>query len=149
MYESILVPLDGSERSEQILPHAAELAEKFGTKLLLLQVITPIYHMESLERPGYAQVILEDVREMKTSASTYLKSHKLRLNEQGIGAEFRVVEGQPVEAILAVADEANVDMIAMSSHGRTGLPRVFYGSVAAGILHGTNRPLLLIRSELH
>jgi nucleotide-binding universal stress UspA family protein len=51
-----------------------------------------------------------------------------------------------VASILAVADRENVDLVAMASHGRSGLGRVFYGSVAAGVLHATNRPLLLVRA---
>jgi nucleotide-binding universal stress UspA family protein len=55
-------------------------------------------------------------------------------------------DGPIVEEIINIADRENVDLIAMASHGRTGLPRAFYGSVAAGILHRIDRPLLLVRS---
>jgi nucleotide-binding universal stress UspA family protein len=54
--------------------------------------------------------------------------------------------GPVVGTILDVAKREGVDLIAIASHGRSGLPRVFYGSVAAGVLHGVNRPLLVIRS---
>ncbi len=57
------------------------------------------------------------------------------------------MQGPPVEAIIAMAKEENVDLIALASHGRSGLARVFYGSVAAGILHRADRPLLLIRAS--
>lgn len=147
MYQSILVPLDGSERAEQILPHAKELAMKFGATLTLLQVITPVYHMESLESPGYYQVMLDEAKRMENKAKVYLKTLKTNLKYEGVDTEIRVVQGQPVERILAAAEEAEVDLIAMGSHGRTGLPRVLFGSVAAGVLHGTGRPLLLVRAE--
>ncbi|MEM7130310.1 MAG: universal stress protein [Chloroflexota bacterium] len=148
MIQSILVPLDGSERAEQILPHAVNLAQKFDTTLVLVQVIIPVYHAASLEAPGYAQVILDDMKEMKRRASTYLKNHKLNLEKEEIEVNIRIEQGQPVERILAVAEEIDTDLIAMNSHGRTGLPRVLFGSVAAGVLHGTARPLYLIRSDL-
>lgn len=147
MIQSILVPLDGSKRAEQILPDAKGLAEKFNASVLLLQVITPIYHAESLEMPGYAQIILDDMKAMKDGAMTYLKNLQLGLEKEGIKVQVRVEQGQPVERILAMADEMDVDLIAMNSHGRTGLPRVLFGSVAAGVLHGTSRPLYLIRAD--
>jgi nucleotide-binding universal stress UspA family protein len=65
-----------------------------------------------------------------------------------IEAQTRVVvAGSVVEAILREAEEEKVDLIAMSSHGRSGMSRVFYGSVAAGLLHRVDRPLLIIRSR--
>ena len=147
MYQSILVPLDGSERAEQILPHAKELAMKFGATLLLLQVITPIYHMESLESAGYVQIMLDAAKRMENKAEVYLETVKTNLKNDGVDAVVQVAQGEPVERILAAAEEGEVDLIAMSSHGRTGLPRVLFGSVAAGVLHNTGRPLLLIRAE--
>ena len=147
MYQSILVPLDGSERAEQILPHAKELAMKFGATLLLLQVITPIYHMESLESAGYVQIMLDAAKRMENKAEVYLETVKTNVKNDGVDAVVQVAQGEPVERILAAAEEGEVDLIAMSSHGRTGLPRVLFGSVAAGVLHNTGRPLLLIRAE--
>lgn len=147
MIQSILVPLDGSKRAEQIITDVKGLASKFGATVTLIQVITPVYHMESLEMPGYAQVILDDMKTLKDNGSTYLKTLKLGLEKDGIETAVRVEQGQPVERILAVADELDVDLIAMNSHGRTGVPRVLFGSVAAGVLHGTDRPLYLIRAD--
>lgn len=80
-------------------------------------------------------------------ARTYLDSWVAVLNNQEIQAETFVEFGSIVKNILWAAERENADLIAMSSHGRTGLPRVLYGSVAAGILHQTRLPLLLIRSE--
>lgn len=147
MIQTILVPLDGSTRAEQILLHATNLAKKFEASLTLLQIITPVYPMGSIESPGYAQVMLDEMKVLKESANTYLKELKAKLKEEGLEANVRVEQGQPVERILAIADEIDADLIAMNSHGRTGLPRVIFGSVAAGVLHGTNRPLYLIRSD--
>jgi len=57
------------------------------------------------------------------------------------------VHSSPVEAIIQEAEREHADIVAMASHGRTGLPRVFYGSVAGGVLHRIDRPLLLVRSR--
>ena len=69
-----------------------------------------------------------------------------RDGQKGIASEAHVVHGPVVETIIKIAERESVDLIAMASHGRTGLQRVFYGSVAAGVLHRADRPLLLIRS---
>ncbi len=66
--------------------------------------------------------------------------------EKGIDAEAHVTAGPVVRDIVDMAMAEDVDLIAMSSHGRTGLSRVFYGSVAAGVLHQIDRPILMIRS---
>ena len=63
--------------------------------------------------------------------------------------ETYIAHESPVKGIVNSAEHRNVDLIAMASHGRTGLPRVFYGSVAAGVLNLVDRPLLLIRANSH
>jgi len=68
------------------------------------------------------------------------------LQIKGVVATSRVEEGDVAKVILEVAEDEKADLIAMASHGRTGLPRVFYGSVAAGILNQTEKPLMLIRA---
>jgi len=67
--------------------------------------------------------------------------------EKGIEAKKYVIHGPVVEAIIKVAEQEGGDLIALASHGRSGLSQVFYGSVAAGVLHRIDRPLLLIRSR--
>ena len=71
---------------------------------------------------------------------------KGEFREKGIEARTRVVYGPVVQAIIDAAEGKDADLIAMASHGRSGLSGVFYGSVAAGVLHRVDRPLLLIRS---
>jgi nucleotide-binding universal stress UspA family protein len=81
------------------------------------------------------------------SAEIYLGSLQGEFRQKGIQARFLVAEGSVVKTIINVAEREGVDLIAMASHGRTGLARVFYGSVAAGVLHQVDRPLLLIRAD--
>ena len=80
-------------------------------------------------------------------ARSYLASKEGEVRGQGINVKTIVESGPVVTAILDVAEREKADLIAMASHGRTGLSRVFYGSVAAGILHKADRPLLLIRAS--
>lgn len=146
MYKTILVPLDGSSRAETILPHAASLAVKYQAKLVLLQVVEPMVAMVT----PYDMVPYVDQEAAERNideAKAYLAAKEGELRGQGIDAKAVVESGPVVAVILEVGEREKADLIAMASHGRTGLSRVFYGSVAAGILHKADRPLLLIRAQ--
>lgn len=146
MYKTILVPLDGSPRAETILAHAASLAGKYQARLVLLQVVEPLVAMVT----PYDMVPYVDKEAAERSmdeAKAYLASKEGEMRGQGIDAKSVAESGPIVSVILDVAEREHADLIAMASHGRTGLSRVFYGSVAAGVLHKADRPLLLIRAQ--
>jgi nucleotide-binding universal stress UspA family protein len=145
MYSKILVPLDGSERAEAILPHVESLATTYKAKVILLRLVEPHALAVSPIQGSYMldQKLLEKGVQ---KAEEYLTQRQNRLRMKGIATQIIVNQGPPVEGITNVAEHEKVDLIAMASHGRTGLPRVFYGSVAAGVLHRVDRPLLIIRS---
>lgn len=143
MYRSILVPLDGSKRAETILPHVEEMAQRFKAKIILLGVVSPFIIGHEAIYPIFDEETYEQqIKQMKA----YLTAHKGKLHERGIEAQINVGYKYIVDEIIDTAERENVDLIAMTSHGRTGLSHVFYGSVAAGVLHRVDRPLLLIRS---
>ncbi len=147
MYNTILVPLDGSKRAEAILSHVEEMARKMGSRIILVTCIEQkLVYTGDLEIPAMVQNDEDMVQQTKT-AKSYLKEVQTKLEQQGIQVSTTIMQGPPVEAILAVAAQENVDMIAIASHGRSGLGRVFYGSVAAGILQRVDRPLLVIRAD--
>jgi nucleotide-binding universal stress UspA family protein len=144
MYKKILVPLDGSHRSEKILPHVEELAKRYGSKVIFLRVVRyPQLNAYSGMEPGAYQINCEEIAESAVSQLNLLAGE---FREKGIDAEVRVTAGPTVREIVDMAVSKNVDLITMSSHGRSGLSRVFYGSVAAGVLHQVDRPMLMIRS---
>jgi nucleotide-binding universal stress UspA family protein len=145
MYDTILVPLDGSKRAETIINHVTELAQKFNSKLILLTVIESRLFQGS-EEMAAASMGASPEEETK-NAETYLAHLKKELIQNDIQVETRVITGLPVAVIKETAEQANADLIAIASHGRGGLARVFYGSVAAAILNQVDRPLLLIRSR--
>ena len=145
MYDTILVPLDGSKRAETIINHVAELAQKFNSKLILLTVIESRLFQGS-EEMAAASMGASPEEETK-NAETYLAHLKKELIQNDIQVETRVITGLPVAVIKETAEQENADLIAIASHGRGGLARVFYGSVAAAILNQVDRPLLLIRSR--
>ena len=146
MYNTILVPLDGSKRAEAILPHVEDLVQHYQARVIFLGVVEPepaIITPEPFYTPLDPQIYQQRVSEVKD----YLAVQAAKFRRRNINAQVQVGEGSIVEKIIDVAKSENVDLVAMASHGRTGLSRVFYGSVAAGVLHQIDRPLLLIRSN--
>ena len=146
MYKRILVPLDGSTRAEQILKHIEGLALANRSLVTLLQVVQP-----EIISDGYKSVMIQQTEELnqlrQQEARGYLAQIAAELRNKGINTQTVVETGAVVASILRVAQKENAGLIAMASHGRTGLARVFYGSVAAGVLQMVDRPLLLVRSR--
>ncbi len=145
MYKRILVPLDGSHRAEAIIAHVEELASVLGAEVVFVQVLEPT---AALVTP-YDMVPYFDAEEAerrRQDADLYLRGILGRFRDKGLQAREVVVQGPVVRSILDVAEREDADLIAMASHGRSGLARVFYGSVAAGVLQQADRPLLIIRA---
>lgn len=146
MYEKILVPLDGSPRAEAILRHVEELAHCHHSEVIFLSVIDPaesITGLEGLEMDINRQLIQEQFDE----AQSYLSAKEGEFRQKNIESRSMVRYGAVVNTIINVAEEEKVNLIAIASHGRTGLARFFYGSVAAGILQQVDSPLLVIRAS--
>jgi nucleotide-binding universal stress UspA family protein len=130
-FNRLLVPLDGSELADRILPHVERLAKVFGSEVVLLHV-----QRESRVAPGVFDPSLV-VKE--------LEGQRDRLNAQGIRARCWAALGDEAEEILRAAEEA--DLVCMTSHGRSGLSRWWFGSVAEQVLRVCNRPLLVVRPQ--
>lgn len=141
MYKKILVPLDGSELAEAVLPHAEALAKSENAELVILRVPNiPAGEYIALD-PVVASTIRKDIRE---EASKYVNEKVDLLKKDHIKATGLTKEGSVPDTILEVAEETQADMIAMSTHGRTGVKRWLMGSVADKIVHHTHIPVMLI-----
>jgi nucleotide-binding universal stress UspA family protein len=158
VYKRILVPLDGSELAEGVLSHAAGLARRFKSEVVLLQVVQPLSKVvaetvpTAMEPSGAAAVMSVRAAEEKyqrdrQEAMAYLRTVKGRL--RGVRTSLEVIDGTPGEAIVAYAQKRGADIIAMSTHGRRGLSRLVYGSVADHVLRHSITPLLLVRVLKH
>jgi nucleotide-binding universal stress UspA family protein len=153
MYQTLLVPLDGSPRAEKILPHVENLAMKFKSKVIFLQVVTPplqFVNPSLYETSIQSDVIheyLTDFKRKQEEITAYLAGIQEGFKKRGINTGLLVEQGPAVETIISVAQREKADLIAIASHGRSGLSRVFYGSVAAGIMHKIDRPILVIRTR--
>ena len=137
MYNKIIVTLDGSEYAELALPHAEALAKGLGTKLVLLQVVPYPEVKDEAEEDEMAELD----REYMGGISEGLKS-------RGVDTEIEVLWGPVAQKIVEYAD-ADESLLVMSSHGRTGLARVAFGSVTEAILHEAKTPVLVIRCMDH
>ncbi len=153
MYQTLLVPLDGSSRAEQILPHVEHIAAQFKSKVIFMQVLEPIQvvtpsllHVSSAVTDAVKESLKNFSRRYR-DITNYLTVCQTRFREKSIDARKFVEQGPVVETIISVAQRENVDLIAIASHGRTGLSRVFYGSVAAGLMQKIDRPILIVRSR--
>jgi nucleotide-binding universal stress UspA family protein len=140
MYKRILVPLDGSMLAEGVLSHVTELAKSLGAEVVLLRVA--FAHIFPGIDPVEAQVTV--VQE----AEDYVARLATKLQGQGVRVEGKVRYGDPVEEILDHVTWDHIDLIAMATHGRTGLARVVMGSVAEQVLRRTPVPMLLLRAAL-
>jgi nucleotide-binding universal stress UspA family protein len=145
MYKTILVPLDGSKRAEAILSHIEQLSTLYNARIIFLQVVEPPPLIVGPE--GDIALHQQEIERWEKQANAYLSAVEGEFQEKGIKTKKHIIHGPVVEAIIKVAEQEGADLIALASHGRSSLSRVFYGSVAAGVLHRIDRPLLLIRSR--
>jgi nucleotide-binding universal stress UspA family protein len=142
----VLIPLDGSALAEQVLSHAGALASVIESEYTLLRVYGPEVDLDPLTyavlggfEPGTEQLRLK--------AQEYLHQVAERLKGQGFKVRTHVVLGQhPASAILDTSQSLSVDLIALETHGRRGLPRLLLGSVADKVIRGASTPVLVHRS---
>jgi nucleotide-binding universal stress UspA family protein len=135
---TVLVPLDGSPLAEGALPRASEIAAESGARLVLLRAV------EASTILGTDRVELE-VR-MVREAEDYLAGVSARATALGARAvSTSVWYGPPAWAIAEAVRLYRVDLVVMTSHGRSGLGRLVLGSVAETVLRSTRTPILLLR----
>jgi nucleotide-binding universal stress UspA family protein len=144
MFRNILVPLDGSALAEEILPRVKELAKLTGAKITLLSVV---YAHTSADKFHGEDTSVRQV-EAKEAAEKYLDGLKQSLTGEGFSVDTQIDYGHPAHEIMVFSEREDVDLIAMSSHGRSGLQRLAMGSVAEGVLRHATKPLFVIRAVL-
>jgi nucleotide-binding universal stress UspA family protein len=137
MYERILVPLDGSKLAEKMLTKAREMARLHDAEIVLLRVVRGVVF------PGIDPTDKEV--EVVDEAQAYLNEVAGDLKKEGLKVATSVRYGHPAKEIIDASKKA--DLVAMSTHGRTGLGRWALGSVAEKVLRHSEKPVLLIRAE--
>jgi nucleotide-binding universal stress UspA family protein len=142
MLQHILVGLDGSPLAESILPYVGTVAKALAARVTLLHVIPGVADWHDSDFYRFFSPL---IKQEETEAYGYLQRVTDRLVASGLTVQSRVVVGDTATEILKAGEQTNVDLIALATHGRSGLRRWVYGSVAEKVLHTTHTPLLLIR----
>jgi nucleotide-binding universal stress UspA family protein len=145
-----LVPLDGSALSELALPPAETLAHHFGSEIILTRVCQPVTMPVELY-PALVGVAynyrLEVQGQIEKDAREYLIDWQKKVQRAGVKCRYLALEGFVSEAILRAVETEAVDLIVMSTHGRSGLSRWVFGSVATRVLETAPCPIFLVRAK--
>jgi nucleotide-binding universal stress UspA family protein len=138
MYKTILVPIENSDADRTILEHVELLAKLTGARVILLHVADgwAARHFDELQ--------LRESEEMKEDRA-YLARVRAELMQQGLEAEAMMRMGDPAKEICRVAEELNVDLIAMATHGHKGVSDVIHGRTADHVRHRVKMPVLLLK----
>jgi nucleotide-binding universal stress UspA family protein len=146
-YRRILVPLDGSPFAEQALDEAQAIAAATGATLVLVAV-APVVEDAALAEVGVVPAWAEAARQAEVEQlGRYLMSTAERLRAEGFMVRPHVVDGIPAEEILCASATQHADLIVMATHGRTGVQRLWIGSVATKVVRSTDVPVLLVRAQ--
>lgn len=135
MYDRILVPLDGSDLAKAIIPQVQAMAAAHGSEVILLQVLSA------------SGALPEIAKKERRQAEEGLEDAVQELLDHGVKARHTIRHGSdPAAEIVDYAEVNKVDLIAMSTHGRSGVGRWLFGGVAARVLEGSSKPILLVRA---
>jgi nucleotide-binding universal stress UspA family protein len=146
--EKILVTLDGSRFSEAIIPYAEKLAKSMNSEVTLLRVIEPAKLPQLAAYRDREKYEKEFMVKLEREAKRYLAKKKTALAGKGVKVNSVLLEGKPTETILQYTEKKQVNLIALTTHGFSGITKWAYGSVASKIIEGSPKPVLLVRPPL-
>lgn len=146
MYQKIMVPLDGSELAECVLPHVETLAQ--GSQIKDIVFVRVVEHFHRLT--GDYVIDEEQAKKIEAkhmlAAETYLKKLVERLKYKGVNIQFQVLFGRVADNLAEFAEKNKIDLIIIATHGRSGVSRWVWGSVADRILRSSCVPVLMVRA---
>ena len=147
MYQHIMVPLDGSELAECVLPHVEAIAAGCNvTRVTLIMVVRPLHMYGGAETrisPEERKHLEEDSLQVATA---YLEEKAQMLRDKGVVAEVKALLGNVHDQLVDYISENGVDLIIIATHGRSGVSRLFLGSVADRLLRHAPAPVLMVRA---
>ena len=151
MFSKILVPLDGSKVGEAALPAIEQLISKLATgtkvEVVLIGVITLLRHWVVVgEASAPVSYTEEELNLIKKRVEDYLAKTGDSLKKQGVTVSTIVSTGNAADEIIKTAEQTGADLIAMSTHGRSGFSKWAFGSVTEKVLRGGNKPVLMVRA---
>jgi nucleotide-binding universal stress UspA family protein len=140
MLQNVLVPLDGSRISEEVMSPVVKLLRSTGGRLVLFHAVTPSEY--------FSVTATQYVDQERRRSAEYLLELAERAGREGIGVQERIVTGEASREIVSEARRSHADLIAMSSHGRSGIREWAFGSIAERVLRTTNVPVLVFRGNV-
>jgi nucleotide-binding universal stress UspA family protein len=140
MYERILLPTDGSESADAALDHAMDIARQYDAELHVLHVVSAAYAEAG---PGHATA----VETLESHGQETLAEIAERARDAGVVVATEQRQGQPHRSIVEYAKDADVDLVVMGTHGRTGLQRYLLGSVTEKVVRTCDVPVLTVRHD--
>lgn len=152
MYKKIMVPLDGSKLAECVLPHVETVVRGANNPdLVFVQAVEPIaipYGREVSEVTSIDKLKALEGHH-RVDAEKYLNEIGARFENSGAKIRLEVINGKAAEALADYANKNKVDLVILASHGRSGMGRLVWGSVADRLLHSINAPVLIVRAIKH
>jgi nucleotide-binding universal stress UspA family protein len=146
LVKRILVPLDGSDVGEAALPWAVELAQQLEAELILYQVVKHVMVLATEGAAMSSEMYEEEEKFRRAAAKAYLEDIGKSALEKGLSISHALGSGPPADQIIDYAEANEIDLIAMSTHGRSGISRWVFGSVTDKVLHSGNTAVLTVRA---
>ena len=156
MFKRLLVPLDGSRFGSRALRYATAVAQHFDAEIILIRVIRPTTPVIAAEAHGIAspaeseiavQAALEADKRKTARAKRYLSEKVRIIKSRHTKASYRMAIGDPAQSIMQFSKNENVDLIVMTTHGKSGLRRAVMGSIADVVIRESGKPVLVIRPQ--
>jgi nucleotide-binding universal stress UspA family protein len=156
MLKRILVPLDGSRFGSRAVKYAEEIARRFDSEIVLLRVIPPepevpvtTGNMPAMTSPAETGLSVETALSQDKNnwkhANRYLWKKAGDIKADNLKVSYQVVEGDAARSIMDFSNSENIDIIIMTTHGKSGLKRMFLGSVADTVIRQSGKPVMVIR----
>lgn len=145
LIKKVLLPLDGSELGESAIPQVEALAKALDIEVVLLHVLDSVV---TVDMPGLVAVTRPTPKQLakqEEKALDYLGKIESALRKEGLNVSSQLRSGSAAEEIIAFAEENGIDLIAMSTHGRSGITKWVFGNVTDKVLHAGETPVLAVR----
>ena len=146
MYQKILVPLDGSELAECVLPHVEVLAGSGEVKEVVFVRVAEPFHQPSGDYVFNLEEIQKIDAQHRRDCGEYLKKISSKINRGKASVKTEVLIGRPAEALADYVSKHQIDLVVIATHGRSGVSRWIWGSVADRILRSACAPVLMVRA---
>ncbi len=147
MYQKVLVPLDGSELAECVLPHVEAIARGCDSVGIVFARVVEPFHLPGVAKYSFAARGIDQMEAAELAdAEDYLKRISDRYARSGLQVHTELLKGKVAETIVEYAEKNGADLIVIATHGRSGVSRWVWGSVADRVLHASCVPVLMVRA---